>query len=122
MVLKRIGILSAGKIAGLIYACFGLLVGAFFSLFALIGSVAGMSAGEEEAAFGLLFGVGAVIIMPLFYGFIGFVGGLISALIYNLLAKVVGGLELELEPIGGGGGVALGGPVGGGSVAPPPSY
>ena len=35
--------------------------------------------------------------MPLIYGAMGFVGGAIGALIYNLFAKWVGGIELEME-------------------------
>jgi hypothetical protein len=45
--------------------------------------------------------VGAVIFLPIFYGIIGFVGGLISALLYNLIARLVGGIELEVEQRGG---------------------
>ena len=33
----------------------------------------------------------------LFYGFLGFIGGILSALFYNLVAGMVGGLELEVE-------------------------
>jgi hypothetical protein len=36
--------------------------------------------------------------MPLLYGAMGFVSGAIGALLYNALAKWVGGFELELEP------------------------
>jgi hypothetical protein len=35
--------------------------------------------------------------MPVFYGAMGFVFGAIGALLYNLLAKWVGGFEFELE-------------------------
>jgi H+/Cl- antiporter ClcA len=35
--------------------------------------------------------------MPVFYGVIGFIAGLIGALLYNLFARWVGGFELELE-------------------------
>ena len=45
----------------------------------------------------MLFGAGAVVILPIVYGCIGFVGGLIMAPLYNLVAKVVGGIEVELS-------------------------
>lgn len=99
MVIKRIGVLSSGKIVGLLYALFGLLIGGLFSIFSLIGSAIGLAAsgGETEAWIGALFGIGAVFIFPIFYGFLGFIGGILSALFYNLVAAMVGGLELEVE-------------------------
>lgn len=99
MVLKRIGVLSCAKISGILYAVIGLIIGAVLSLFALVGLAlgAGGSGQPAEAVFGLLFGVGAVIILPVFYGALGFISGLIMAALYNVLANVVGGVEIELE-------------------------
>jgi len=34
---------------------------------------------------------------PIFYGFMGFVGGAIGAFVYNLLAKWLGGIEIQLD-------------------------
>jgi hypothetical protein len=45
---------------------------------------------------GALFGVGSILLLPLFYGALGFIGGAISAFVYNLVAGVVGGIELEV--------------------------
>jgi hypothetical protein len=47
-------------------------------------------------AFGAMFGVGAIIFFPILYGVLGFIGSLIGAGIYNLLAAMVGGVEIEL--------------------------
>ena len=44
-----------------------------------------------------MFGMGAIVIMPIFYGCMGFIGGAIAAVIYNSLAGMMGGLELRLE-------------------------
>ena len=67
MTLKRVDPISCGKIAGVVYAIFGALVGIFVSLFSLLGVAFGMSTGQsEEAWLGLLFGVGSIIFMPLF--------------------------------------------------------
>ena len=95
MVLKRIGPLSVAKMAATIYAIFGLAVGAVFSMFSMVGLAAGPS--ETPAAIGMLFGVGAVIWLPLFYGAAGFVVALIGAALYNVFANLVGGIELQLE-------------------------
>jgi hypothetical protein len=96
MVIKSINPLSAGKMLGLTYACLGLLIGGIISLIALAG--AGGNRGGPEAVF---LGVGAVIMVPLFYGVLGFIAGLIGALIYNLIAAAVGGIEIEVEESGG---------------------
>jgi hypothetical protein len=99
MILRKIGVLSCAKIGGVVYGAIGLLLGAVFSLIGMIGGLmpsdSGMQAGG--AVMGLIFGVGAIIFMPIFYGIGGFVGGAISAFLYNLVSGVVGGVELTLE-------------------------
>jgi hypothetical protein len=37
------------------------------------------------------------IFMPIFYAVFGFIFGIISAAIYNLVARWVGGIEVEVE-------------------------
>jgi hypothetical protein len=37
--------------------------------------------------------------MPVLYGILGFIGGAILALLYNLFARLAGGFELELEAL-----------------------
>ena len=69
MQIRRIGALSLAKVLAVIYAVFGLIFGLIFSLIAL----------------------------PIFYGLIGFIGGLITAWLYNAAARIIGGIELELE-------------------------
>lgn len=100
MTVKRIGALSLAKVMGLIYGGLGLLFGLVFSFFALLGAAFGRAfegASGLEALFGALFGVGAVIFLPIFYGLMGFLAGLLVATLYNFAARVVGGLELEVE-------------------------
>ena len=95
MVIKRIGPMSLAKITGTLYAIVGLILGAIFSFVALVGAFsAGLS---EEAGFPAVFGVAAIILLPLVYGGLGFVATLIAAWLYNLLAGVVGGIELDLQ-------------------------
>jgi len=99
--IRRFGVLSLGKIMGATYGLMGLIFGAIFSLFAILGATAGMlsnqNGGGEEAVLGLIFGVGAIIFLPLFYGFMGFISGLLGGAIYNLVAGFTGGIEMELE-------------------------
>jgi hypothetical protein len=97
MVLRRIGVLSAAKIVGAVYAVFGVLGGLFFMALSLFGfSVAG--ANDEMPAFiGVIFGVGAIIVLPVMYACMGFVFGALSAALYNVFSGMVGGIELELQ-------------------------
>jgi hypothetical protein len=98
MIVKSVGLFSLAKIMGIIYAFFGFIAGLFFSFFALIGAFLGANfADSPEPLVGLIFGVGSVVFFPILYGVLGFIGGIVIAGIYNLTAKWVGGLEVELE-------------------------
>ncbi|HII02372.1 TPA: hypothetical protein HA351_12225 [Methanosarcinaceae archaeon] len=92
--ITKIGVLSLGKILGAIYAIMGLIFGAIMTLtFMGMGSIMG----NDGALAGLLLGTGAIITLPIFYGILGFIDGIITALIYNVAAGFIGGLEIEVE-------------------------
>jgi hypothetical protein len=95
---KRIGVLSVAKLMGLIYGCLGILIGILFAVFSMLGAMvgSGTEAAAEFGAFGVLFGIGAIVFMPIFYGTIGFISGAIMSLLYNLFAAWAGGVELEV--------------------------
>jgi hypothetical protein len=92
-IVKSVGVLSVAKIMGMIYACMGLIFAPFFLLIGLMGS----AMGQHNSPLAGIFGIGFAILMPVFYGVLGFIAGLIGALLYNLFARWVGGFELELE-------------------------
>jgi hypothetical protein len=93
MILKRIGPVSAGKVMAVLYALIGLLVGAFVTLFALMGG-----GGTEGAGMmGMVMGVGAIIVLPILYAIIGFIAGALGAVLYNVAAGIGGGMELDLQ-------------------------
>ena len=94
MIVRRVGPLSFAKITAILYALMGLIVGAIFSLISLAGFAA--ARGQQGAA-GMLFGVGAIVVLPIFYGVLGFIVSLISAALYNLIAGWVGGVELDVQ-------------------------
>ena len=79
---------------GGIYGLFGLIVGFFITMFSFIGAAA---AGGKLGMFGILFGIGAIIFIPLFYGIIGMVVGIVMGIIYNLGAKKFGGIKMDLK-------------------------
>ena len=95
MVIKRIGPVSCAKITGLLNAILGIAFGAILSMMSLAGGFASDTSGG--AGFGALFGVGAIVVLPILYGGIGFITTLIGAWLYNVLAGLVGGIEMDLQ-------------------------
>lgn len=97
--LKKIKPLSAAKISTLILAFFGLILGIVYSA---IGIMINRLPTEVLTAQGLesgsiiLFKPVMILIMPILYAIIGFISGLVGAWIYNLAARWVGGIEIEL--------------------------
>jgi hypothetical protein len=94
MVINRIGALSLAKLSGTLYAIIGLIIGALFSLFAMIGAAA--AGGDNAGMFGAMFGIGAIVLFPVIYGCMGFIASLIGAWLYNILAGMVGGVEIDV--------------------------
>ena len=95
MVIRRVGVWSFARMAGLIYAIIGFIAGVIIAFVSLLGA---LGAAAHEAPFlGAIFGVGAIFILPIFYGLVGLIVGGLVGLVYNALASVVGGIELELE-------------------------
>jgi hypothetical protein len=96
---KRIAPLQAGKMMGVLYACMGLIFLPIFMLAAAAGAFAqhaqGAQAAPAAAVAGIMFGMG--IFMPVIYGVMGFIFGVIGGAIYNLVARWIGGIEVEVE-------------------------
>ena len=96
MTITRVGPLSVAKIAALLGVVIGLIAGALFSLVAMAGAAIGAGSGDNDGAvFGALFGVGAIVLLPIFYGCMAFVMTLIQAALFNVAARIVGGVEIE---------------------------
>ena len=93
MTITRIGPMSAARIAGVLYAFMGLFIGCLFSLATMMGTA--LPPGDNPFAGGMVFGAAAVFVLPILYGFFGFVSTLIAAVIYNALASMLGGIEIE---------------------------
>jgi hypothetical protein len=99
MRIKRIDPMSAAKVGGVLYAGLGLLIGACVSVVMLtIGSAAALSeeGSPAGAIVGMFFGAGSIVILPIVYGIIGAITLLISAWIYNVAARITGGIEIEV--------------------------
>jgi hypothetical protein len=92
--ISSVGILSCAKMLGVLYGCMALLLIPIF----LIGGLAGIASQQTNGAIGGAVMLAFGILAPFLYGGIGFVFGAIGAWIYNLIAKRLGGIEIQLEP------------------------
>ncbi|MEP6632845.1 MAG: hypothetical protein ABJA62_01410 [Luteimonas sp.] len=99
MIIRRIGVLSAAKIVAIISAAIGLIAGLCFFAVSSIGGAAMQQAGQADAGMAWMSGLGAlaIVVMPILYGIIGFIGGAIEAFIFNIATKFVGGLQVDTE-------------------------
>lgn len=97
MIIKSIEPWSAAKIVGGIYAIIGFVMGLLASMSAFMFAVFGRFGMHGMWANSMMPGVPyfAFILWPIFYGIAGFVGTLVFAYLYNLLAGYIGGIELK---------------------------
>ncbi len=101
-VIARISPGSAFKVGLVLYALLGLLIGILVALVSLMAGGIAARLGSNappglSSVMGAASGVGAIIIMPIMYGIIGGVAFAITALVYNLVAGWVGGLEVDIR-------------------------
>src|SRR5829696_412505 len=108
--IRRMGVLSCAKIYSITLAAMGLIIGVIYGLIFMVVGGAMMAGGGRDAGMAggssLVIGLVMMIAIPVMYGIIGFIGGIIGALVYNVAAGVVGGLELEIENMDTGTGYA----------------
>jgi hypothetical protein len=95
--ITRIGPISAAKVAFVLYAGIGFIIGCIVAIASVLGATIGFANGDQSTLFGAIFGVGAVVLLPFLYGGFGAVGVLIATALYNLTAGIVGGIELTVE-------------------------
>jgi hypothetical protein len=96
--IKSVGVLSVAKILGAIHAVFGLVCMPFFLLIGLIGSMVPNQHGRNP--FGAIGGIVMDLFLPVFYGVFGFIFGALGAFLYNFMAKWLGGMEIQIQPVG----------------------
>jgi hypothetical protein len=90
MIVKRVGVMSAGKVLGAIYLVIGFIAGLFVAVTtALQGNADNIGAVAVVTSITLL--------APVLYAIAGFVTGALMAALYNFMTPFVGGFELEFE-------------------------
>jgi hypothetical protein len=107
MTIRRVGVFSVAKIQALLAFVIGLLMGVIYGLFFMIfgAAISSMAPRGGDQAMGGLGSIAVGLLMmigfPIFAGIMGFLGGAINGLIYNIAAGVVGGIKLDLEATSG---------------------
>lgn len=97
LVVKKINVLSSGKMVGLMYTLLGLLFGAISSLLIVFGVDPAQVSRTPGAEMGAYAGVFSVVIFPILFGIAGFIAGLLGAVFFNLAARWCGGLLIETQ-------------------------
>jgi membrane protein implicated in regulation of membrane protease activity len=87
VVLKKIGVMSYAAICTIVMAILGIILDIGYAIMP----------GSPLSGLGIFAVVFTIVLTPIMYAAIGFVGGAISALLYNLVARWVGGVKLELK-------------------------
>ncbi len=96
-ILKKLGVMSVAKLEAVVFAVVGLIEGIVFAIASTIISSSASAMGIAGLELLAELGVLAIIILPIVLGIFGFIAGAIGALIYNLIAGKVGGIEMEFE-------------------------
>ena len=102
--IKKLGVLSVAKMYAAMAFVISLLIAIPYGLFIIIFSLIGASGARGDAGFaiggfGVVGGIAVMIGLPIIYTIMAFIGRCIGALIYNLFANFVGGIEIEVENV-----------------------
>jgi hypothetical protein len=90
--LKRIGVLFSAKLHAIVMAGVGLIAGILYSFGGFFYELFTSTLNSGTAlAFAALIG------MPLVFAVGGFLAGAIGALVYNVFAHKLGGIEIEID-------------------------
>ena len=87
--LTRFSVGQTAKMLGVLYFFMGLVFLPFFFVAAALS--------PKQTGIG----VGFALVLPVLYGIVGFIFAAIACGLYNLAARVAGGIEIQLDPQGG---------------------
>jgi hypothetical protein len=95
--ITRLEPMSVMRIAALVQGLFGLLEGAFFSMVFLLVPFARPNGPQMPRVFGVFFGALAIVFLPIMFAVMGAILGGLGAVVYNVAAKYVGGIQVDVE-------------------------
>lgn len=84
-----------GLIAGIIYSFGGLII----DILVTIEWVSAEAASTSGLSFGTVLAFGALIGMPIIFAVFGFVLGIFESILFNLVAKWIGRIDLDFRKI-----------------------
>lgn len=99
MVLRRLGPLSCARFTATTYACLAFLGACVWAAILLIGGLSAFDYGWRNPVLGqaILYGYWGLLLAPLLYGLFGFIVGYVGAVFFNVFARLVGGIEMDVS-------------------------
>jgi hypothetical protein len=95
--LSHVSPLQLGIVLGILYGIVSIIF--IIPMFLIMSVVGAASARTGAQAMPVIFTGAFMIFLPIIYAVLGFIGGVITAFIYNLVAKWTGGIEFTTEEV-----------------------
>jgi len=98
-VVKRVYPVQFALMYGAVSAVIGVIIGLIVTLFSagIITLIPASTVDVNAPLIGIFIGVGSIIVIPIGLFIVGFIQGLIVAVIYNFLAPRIGGIKVVFE-------------------------
>ena len=98
--INKIKVLAFAKFQSILMTMVGLLAAILYSFGGLIidilVSLEWITSSETPGlSYGTVLAFGALIAMPILFAIVGFLGGIIEAILYNLYARWFGGMDID---------------------------
>jgi len=95
--IKRFDVNSVMRLWAVLSAFLGLVEGLILGLVLAARVLARAGRPDTHIILAPIVGIGALLLLPLVSGAVGAIAGVVSAGLYNLAARFVGGIQVEIE-------------------------
>ena len=102
--LKRLKVFTLAKFQAMLFALLGVFCGGIYAFGGLavdslvsLGMLSSDSMNTPGLSIGTLLAFGALVGMPVLFAIIGYLSGIIEAILYNLVAGWTGGFNIGIE-------------------------
>jgi len=102
MLVKKIKVILFAKLQTYIFAILGLIAGVLYSFGGLIidvlVTIGWITTSETPGlSFGTVLAFGALLGMPIIFAMVGFILGILEAVLFNIFARWFGDIDLDFE-------------------------